>query len=166
MENCVLYCSGCVKEIPIGYGAALSCQCFFCPSCLPLVDNLGRRRVPQQCPTCQTSQPDIVSLHPKEVPDEIRHLIGNPNKHLEEIVEQVSFHCSHYRGVIEIAQAKIKELQSALAAKSQQEFSRQYTATPRSSIFLTPILYCVCVLKSNNHNSTRLLGQRKLLRRI
>ena len=121
MESCVLYCSGCIKEIPAGHGAALSCQCFFCPSCFPLIDNLGRRRLPQRCPACHTSHPDVVSLHPKEAPDEIKHLIGNPNSQLEEIAEQVSFHCSHYRSIIQAAQAKIKELQKALADKQQQE---------------------------------------------
>ena len=138
MESCVLYCSSCIKEIPAGCGVALSCQCFFCPLCLPLVDNLGRRRLPQRCPTCHTSQPDLVSLQPKEVPDEIKHLIGNPNNHLEEITEQVSFHCSHYRGIIHMAQVKIKELEEALADKQHQEQIYQQGVTSRS-IFYYPL---------------------------
>ena len=138
MGSCVLYCSGCIKEIPTGHGVALSCQCFFCPSCFPPpIDNLGRRQQPpqiSQCPICRTNQPDIVSLHPKEMPDEIRNLIGNPNSHLEEIAEQVSFHCSHYKSIIQSAQAKIRELEDALASKQQREHFHQQGIMRRSAI--------------------------------
>ena len=110
MDACTIFCSLCIEEIRPGSGVALSCQCFLCTNCSAGAPSFRR------CPVCNTSEPEKVSLAPKEIPDEIKNLLGNPKRVLDDVNDIVSFHCGHYRSTIKLAQAKIAHLTELLNA--------------------------------------------------
>lgn len=56
----------------------------------------------------------MVSLAPREIPDEIKHLLGNTKKLAEDMNDIVSFHTGHYKSIIKLAQAKIIQLTERL----------------------------------------------------
>ena len=81
-----------------------------------------------KCPSCGTSSPDVVLLVPNKIPDEIKTLIGNPAKVIEDFRDIVDFHNGHYKGVISAAQRQIKLLQAALS-EERNENRRYYFVT-------------------------------------
>ena len=133
MEACSIFCTLCLVEIaiPPGRGVAFSCQCFFCEECFPPTS-----QVPINCPSCKSLEPDIVSLNKQTIPEEIKSLLGNPNKIFENLSDIISFQTSHYKSVIKSAhdqilklKAIIKDLQSRnLSTKRSMDDGGQETA--------------------------------------
>jgi len=96
--------------MPQGNGFALNCQCFFCSSCFENISKNG------PCPICKTPDTEHISLNAKQIPDEIKALIGNTKTLLDSCVDAVSFQTSHYKSVINAAKSEIKSLRTSLNA--------------------------------------------------
>ena len=110
MDACSIYCSICLAEIniPPGDGISFSCQCFLCSKCF------DKSKIYKNCPSCNSSEPDSVSLNERSIPDEIKNLIANPQNIYNTLNDLVSFQTSHYKSVIKAAQKQIADLKSII----------------------------------------------------
>ena len=124
-----LTCSSCFKPIADGTGYAMSCTCFVCGNCSSEWNSNSRF---DRCVLCGCKEPQLASLTPESIPEEISNLLSNIDDKMESLLESMRFQANHSDRVKKQAVAKMID-----ESKEREYVQRSLTQAQHQIAFLS-----------------------------
>ena len=102
-------CSNCFESFEATKGYALSCTCFVCDVCSASFSNDVQF---ESCAMCGFKQPQLASLEPNLIPNEIKKLLENTDDVFQGLINVVRFQFSHLQKISSLAIDKVRTTQA------------------------------------------------------